>query len=156
MKIQIIEIGATKDSYMKEGVLSYKKRLAPFSKIEIITLKEVSPSKTFPIKKCIEAEGQQILKTLSEDSFIIALDEKGKTFGSVEFSDFLKSKFDVGKSITFIIGGAFGLSDDVKGRADMELSLSKMTFTHQMIRLFLLEQIYRAICIIRGKEYHIA
>ncbi len=156
MRIQIIQIGKTKDSYMEEGLREYLKRLKPFASLEITTLKEVSPSKTFPVSRCIEEEGRQILKNVSEDAYVIALDEKGKEFGSVDFAGLLKGKFDVGTRIVFVIGGAFGLLGEVKERADLILSMSKMTFTHQMVRLFLLEQIYRSVCIIRGKEYHIA
>ncbi len=156
MKIRIIQIGKNKDNYLDAGISEYLKRLKPFVNLEFMTLKEVSPSKTFPVKKCVDEEGQQILKALNNGDYLLILDEKGKEMGSVNFAKILKSKKDIGRSICIVIGGPFGLAEEVINKADMVLSMSKMTFTHQMIRLFLLEQIYRAVCIIQGKEYHIA
>ncbi len=156
MKIKIIQLGKNKDQYIADGVDEFLKRLKPFYKIDIVTLKEISPSKTFAIDRVKIEEGAQVLKNINDDEFVFALDEYGKQFTSIDFASELKSKMDVGKSIVFIIGGPFGLSDELKNRADKLISMSKMTFTHQMIRVFLLEQIYRASCIIRGKEYHIA
>jgi len=156
MKIKIIQLGKEKDSFVEDGVNVFLKRLKPYAKIEMITLKSISPSKTYTPEKCVKEEGEQILKNIDESSYRIVLDEKGKSLNSAGFSELLKSKSDTGKTITFIIGGAFGLSDEVKAKADYVFSMSELTFTHQMIRIFLLEQIYRSICIIRGKEYHIA
>ena len=156
MKIKIIQIGKNKDSYIDDAVNEYLKRLQNTFKIEIVTLKEVSASKTFSAIKCKNDEGIQILKNISENNFVIALDENGQMQSSEVFAGFIKSKWDMGQKIVFIIGGPYGLSDDVKNRADKILSLSKMTFTHQMIRIFLIEQLYRASCIFLGKEYHIA
>jgi 23S rRNA (pseudouridine1915-N3)-methyltransferase len=86
--------------------------------------------------------------------FIVVLDEKGKNFSSVEFSKFLRNQKDVGQNITFVIGGPYGLSNGVKSHANLIFSMSKLTFTHQMVRIILLEQIYRGFCIMAGKEYH--
>lgn len=154
MKIKIIQIGKTKDSYLENGEAEYLKRLGAFADIEIVTLKEISASKTFPREKCVEEEGQQILKVLGQDDFVVILDENGKQMISRDFSGFLGGKKDEGRSLTFVIGGPYGISDEVKKLADSLLSFSKMTFTHQMIRLFLLEQIYRGFAILTGKDYH--
>ncbi len=156
MRIKIIQIGKTKDEYLKNGNNEYLKRISPFFKIEIITLNDVKKSKTYPIERCKKEESFQILSSVDEGDFVICLDEKGKEKNSIEFSEIIKKNNDIGRTICFIIGGAFGIDKSILERADLVLSFSKMTFTHQMIRLFLLEQIYRAGCIIRGKEYHIA
>ncbi len=154
MKIIILQVGKAKENEVQMLCDEWIKRLSPFLRIEIKTLKETSPSKTFPIDRCIAEEGKGILDAVDKDSFVVALDEKGREMKSIEFADFLATKQDEGRTVTFIIGGAFGLSDEVKKRADILMSMSKMTFTHQMVRLFLLEQIYRGFCIIKGKEYH--
>lgn len=114
----------------------------------------MKPSKTFSIERCVEEEGEMILRSIPGDEFVVALDERGKEMSSIDFAGFLGGKLDTGQALTFVIGGAFGLSEAVKKRADLKLSFSKMTFTHQMIRIFLLEQIWRGFCIIKGKEYH--
>ncbi len=154
MKIKIIQLGKNKDAYLDDGVADFVKRLRKFCDLEIATLKDLKPSKTFSTERCVQDEGQIILKAIPVGSFVIALDEKGKEMNSVDFAGFLGEKLDEGRMLTFIIGAAFGLSDAVKRRADLKLSFSKMTFTHQMIRIFLLEQIWRGFCIIKGKEYH--
>ncbi len=145
MRIRIIEVGKTKDSYISQGVSEYLKILSPYAQVEIVDVKA---------EKTVELEAEKILKQIKEDNFVVALDENGKQFSSIEFADEMKKFKDSGQSIVFVIGGAFGLGDAVKKRANLVLSFSKMTFTHQMIRLILLEQIYRAVCIILGKEYH--
>jgi len=145
MKIQIIQIGKSKDSYIREGVDELKKRLSIFAHVEISTLDKG--------KNLIE-ESLKIQKIIPKNSFIVVLDEKGKEFGSIEFSKVLGDCRDKGMRLTFVIGGAFGLSENLKNNCNLLLSMSRMTFTHQMIRLFLLEQIYRGFCILGGKEYH--
>lgn len=158
MKIRIIQIGKTKDSYLEEGISEFTKRLSPYVKLEIVTLKEVMASKAFTKEHCKEVEGEEILRVLNGKGdnvgAIIALDEHGKEFTSVEFSQFLGKFFDRGDRINFIIGGPYGLAENVRKKANTLCAFSKMTFTHQMIRLFLLEQIYRGVSIIKGKEYH--
>jgi 23S rRNA (pseudouridine1915-N3)-methyltransferase len=164
MKIKILQIAKNKDRYIEAEMAEFLKRLRPFCVTEIITLKEVSPSKTFTIDRCIEEEGKMILKALGAEKsgllysasseFLIVLDEHGKEFSSVEFSKMLKEKNEEGINLCFVIGGPFGLSKEVKQRAGLILSMSKMTLTHQMIRLLLLEQLYRGFCIWKGKEYH--
>ncbi|MFC1615960.1 23S rRNA (pseudouridine(1915)-N(3))-methyltransferase RlmH [Patescibacteria group bacterium] len=154
INIDIIQVGKTKEKYIENSVQEYIKRLKPFARIKIITLKELSPSKSKPASQTIKQEGQKILKTIKENSFIITLDEGGNECTSKEFSKKISQITQNNKHITFIIGGAFGLDKEVKSKASLILSLSKMTFTHQMIRPFLLEQIYRAYTIIAGKAYH--
>ena len=142
---------------MREGIEEFIKRLNPYVKLEIVTLKEEMASKAFTKEHCKEMEGNEILKVLERDDevgMIVALDEHGKEFTSMEFSKFLGKFFDQGQRINFIIGGPYGLAENVRKKANLLCAFSKMTFTHQMIRLFLLEQIYRGVSIIKGKEYH--
>ena len=154
MKIKILTIGKLKENYLREAVAEFLKRLKVMATIEILELKEVSPGKTFSKERAVQQEGEQILKQTKDQQYTIALDEKGKEFSSKEFSVLLKKFKDSGQTVTFIIGGAFGLDEEVKKRANLIFSMSKMTFTHQMVRVFLLEQIYRGLSIILGKEYH--
>jgi 23S rRNA (pseudouridine1915-N3)-methyltransferase len=156
MKIKIIQVGKFKDKYLEESVNEYIKRINPYFKIELITLKDVSPSKTYPPERCKKEESYQILNAIDEGDFTISLDEHGKEMTSIDFAKDLSKLNDMGRTVSFIIGGAQGLDSSIISRSEKVLSFSKMTFTHQMIRLFLVEQIYRAGCIIRGKEYHVA
>lgn len=164
MKITIIQISKTKHRFFQEAEQEYLKRLQAFAKIEVITIKEsvanqgsASESGRLSAKT---KEGQEILKQiqtkrLPENSFIIALTEKGQSLNSVKFAEFLKQKIDFGPGhITFIIGGPFGLSDEVLKAAHYQLSFSAFTFTHEMIRVLLMEQLYRACTIMKGKTYH--
>lgn len=146
--IKIIQVGKSRDFVEQEQ--RFLKMLGQFAKVEVVVVNEQKASKTFTVERCREEEGALILKALGSDEFVIALDEKGREMNSVEFGGFLEKH----PKATFVIGGAFGLSEAVRERADAVLAFSLMTFTHQMIRLFLLEQIYRGFCIIKGKEYH--
>jgi len=154
MRIKIIQIGSTKERYTSEIVMEYLKRLRPFFKVEEITLKPVPVSKSFSMEKAILREGEQILQSIKNDDYVVALDEHGKSFSSIEFSKFIEKRRDFGTDLVFVIGGAFGLSKAVKSRSDLLFSISKMTFTHQMVRIFLMEQLYRAVSILEGKHYH--
>lgn len=155
MKIKVIQVGKTKDRYFRDAVAEFEKRVSPYANLEIMTLKEVSASKTVSKESCKEEEGRKILKALDERAFVVALDEGGKEFTSPGFAKFLSGHKDVGRTVIFVIGGTFGLTEEVRQRADLVMSMSQMTFTHQMIRPFLLEQIYRGLMIIVGKEYHV-
>lgn len=156
MKIKIIQVGKTKDKYLEEGINEYLKRLNAFYRIEIITLKDIKASKTYPPERCKKEESFQILSAISEGDAVVCLDEHGNEKTSEEFSGFISGFMDMGRTVCFIIGGAYGIDKSILARSEYKISFSKMTFTHQMIRIFLLEQLYRAGCIIRGKEYHIA
>lgn len=153
MKIKLIRVGKNKDRYIDDGEAEFLKRVSLFCDIDILDMKDSKVSKTFTVEQCIKDEEDRLLKAFGDD-YVVLLDETGTSMTSIEFSKFLSDKKDVGKSICFVIGGAFGVSDAVKTRADKMISFSKMTLTHQMIRLFLLEQIYRGFCIMNNKEYH--
>ncbi len=154
MKIKIIQVGNTKDRYLEKGIAEYLKRISPYAKMEIVELKEEKKSKTISAEICRENEGKKILKQFEERAFTIVLDEKGREMNSEKFAELLETNSDQGRTISFVIGGPFGLSEEVKKRADLVLAFSQMTFTHRMIRLILVEQIYRGLSIIAGKEYH--
>lgn len=146
MKITIVAIGKLKERFLVEGVEEYLKRLRLFSKIEI---REIVECRT------VDEEGKKILAQIPKDSFVFVLDVAGTAITSENFAEKISDLNLRGISnITFVIGGAFGLSEEVKKISDFRMSLSEMTFTHQMARLILLEQIYRAFKINRGEPYH--
>ncbi len=149
---KIICVGKIKEDYLTSGILEYKKRIEGFQKIEILELKEIN---TPDILKNIESEGQEILSKIKPDDYIITLEIEGKMLNSVELSKNLANLATYGKSkIVFVIGGSNGLSEMVKKRSNYALSFSKMTFPHQLMRLILMEQLYRALTIMNNKEYH--
>lgn len=158
MKISLICVGKIKEKYLTMGIDEYKKRLSRYCSLEIIELPdEGTPDNAgTAIEEAIKrTEGNRILKALKEDSFCIALDIQGKMLSSEELAEYMEKLFVGGKShISFIIGGSLGLSDEVLKRADYRLSFSKMTFPHQLMRLVLLEQIYRSYRIINNEPYH--
>lgn len=157
MNIKIYCIGKIKEQYLKDGIAEYLKRLLPYAKTEIV---EVMDSKVkdnpndFDITKAKNEEGDRVLKLIKND-YLIGLDLNKKEFTSEEFADFIEQKFvEGGSSISFVIGGSYGLSENLKKRCNSSISLSKMTFLHQMTRLVLLEQIYRAFKILNNETYH--
>ena len=158
MKIKLYAIGKIKESYLKVGIEEYLIRIKPYSLIEIVEVKD-EPINDNPSLKDIEKaknnEGARVLKLLKNNEYLIALDLGKKQFKSEEFADFLMKKLEEnGSSISFVIGGSYGLSDELKKRSNYSISLSDMTFLHQMTRLILLEQIYRAFKIINKEVYH--
>jgi len=158
MKIRIIAIGKIKEDYLKSGILEYQKRIKPYCDLEIIEVSD-SPVKDNPneaeIEKVKNEEGKRVLKLLKKSDFCINLDLGKEEFTSEKFSAFLMKKLEIaGSFLTFIIGGSYGLSDELKERGNASISLSKMTFLHQMTRLVLLEQIYRSFKILNNETYH--
>ena len=158
MKIRIFAIGKIKEAYLKEGINEYLTRLKPYTQIEIIELNDEpipdNPNES-EINKAKNIEGERVLKLLKPQDYLISLDLNKKQYTSLEFAKYLDNKFIIGGSnINFVIGGSYGLSDSLKKRANDSLSLSNMTFLHQMTRLLLLEQIYRAFKINRNETYH--
>lgn len=154
MKIKIFQVAKTKEKNIALLIEEFVKRLGPYAEIEMKFSKEILASRTFSVERVKEEEGVGFLKFISESDFVVALDEKGTMFSSREFALFLGKYKDLGRTVVFVIGGAFGLSAELKERADLLLSFSKMTFPHEMIRLFLVEQIYRGISIVLGRKYH--
>lgn len=158
MKIKIICVGKLKEKYLKDGILEYTKRLSRFCKIEIIEVNdEKIPDNASKSQEdiVIKNEGEKILKHIQKGEYIISLCVEGKNISSTDLADNLKSITLSGNStIAFIIGGSLGIDEKIKNMSDYKLSFSKMTFPHQLMRLILLEQIYRAFKINSNEEYH--
>lgn len=153
MKITILGIGKTNEKYLIEGIEIYTQRLKHYTNFEFTLLPDVKV--TNDSKALINKESDQFFKQIRDDDFVILCDEKGKTLTSIGLSEILARKMvESSKRVVFLIGGAFGVSDSIKKRANFTLSLSNLTFSHQMIRLFLVEQIYRAFTIIKNEKYH--
>ena len=154
MRVTLLTVGKTDIKWVSEGLEVYSSRLPhyiPFELREIPELKNVSALSKDQIKT---AEGKLILKALKDSDDLILLDERGKEFRSVEFADWLQRKFQNGRDLVFVIGGAYGISQEVYSRAGGMISLSKMTFSHQMVRTIFVEQLYRALTILKGESYH--
>ena len=158
MKIKIYAIGHLKEPYLKQGIQEYLERLKPYTQVEIIEVNDESIVQNPSVKEieiAKDKEGQKILKLLKNDEYVIGLDLVKKQPTSPEFAKYLEDKFVLGGSnISFVIGGSYGLSDELKNRCQDRIGLSNMTFLHQMTRLILLEQIYRAFKINRNEVYH--
>ncbi|MDC3309278.1 23S rRNA (pseudouridine(1915)-N(3))-methyltransferase RlmH [Crocinitomicaceae bacterium] len=155
MYIRLINIGKTTVPYLKEGELEYEKRLKHYLKFERIDLKELKSSKKQSHEILKKNEAELILKTIKPNDVVIILDEQGADYSSEDFSKWLNKKEITGlKQLIFIIGGAYGFDKSIYERANEKLSISKMTFSHQMIRLLFLEQLYRAKTILNGEKYH--
>lgn len=154
IRITLLQVGKTKERYLEEGLRDFQKKLKPYLNFEEITLKE-APYKNLPPEQAKAQEGAELLKRMKEDIYWIVLDERGKELSSRGLAGLFETQLNQSRShFGLVIGGAFGLSEEVKKRADLILRLSKMTFTHQMIRLFLAEQLYRAMTILKGEKYH--
>ena len=155
MKITLLTVGKTDKDWVKQGIDIYVSRLKhyiPFAINEIPELKNVSSLSKEQIKS---REGELILKNVKPADDVILMDEHGKEYTSVDFASLLQKKISYeGKDIVFVIGGAYGFSDEVYKRANSKISLSKMTFSHQMVRAIFTEQLYRAFTIMRGEPYH--
>ncbi|PJH93205.1 23S rRNA (pseudouridine(1915)-N(3))-methyltransferase RlmH [Bacillus sp. SN1] len=158
MNINIVTIGKLKEKYLKQGIEEYTKRLSAYAKIDIIELPDEKAPENLSdqdMKIIKDKEGERTLSKISPDAHVIALAIEGKMKTSEELADTIDKLATYGKSkVTFVIGGSLGLSDTVMKRADEKLSFSKMTFPHQLMRLILVEQIYRAFRINRGEPYH--
>lgn len=155
MKIKIIAIGKTDDKNLMSLIQTYEQRLKHYVKFELSVIPDLKNTKNLSIKQQKEKEGELILKNTQSTDHLILLDEKGKDFGSIEFSQFLQKKMNSGiKNLILVIGGPYGFSEKIYQKAAGRISLSKMTFSHQMIRLFLVEQIYRAFTILNNEPYH--
>ena len=154
MQITLIQTGKTRFSYLQEGISDYQNRLKHYINFEEITLPDIKNAKSLSFAEIKRKEGEQLLKLIDKSAFLILLDEKGKQSGSEEFAEFIRKSMNSGRDIVLVIGGAFGFSEDVYNRANDKISLSKMTFSHQLVRLIFAEQLYRAMTIIKGEPYH--
>ena len=149
--IRIITVGEIKESYLKEAIEEYKKRIQKFTKLEIIEVKEEGIVEK---EKALKLEGERIEKNIKEKDYVITLEIEGIESTSIEFSKKIENTLIMNSNITLIIGGSYGLDQTIKNRSNYKLSFSKMTFPHQLFRVILLEQIYRAFKIINNESYH--
>jgi 23S rRNA (pseudouridine1915-N3)-methyltransferase len=155
MKIALLQIGKTSDKHISDVVDLYASRIKKYSVFEVITLTDLKNTKNMSVQEQKLKEGKRIIQSLGNEDYVIFLDEKGKEFRTLEFSEWMGKIFMLPKKrIVFVIGGPWGFSDDVYNRADFKMSLSKMTFPHQLVRLLFLEQLYRMFTIIKGEPYH--
>ena len=157
MQLSIIYVGNIKDKYLADAAAEYEKRLGAYGKVQNIELREekiTDGASAAEFSAAIAREGERILAALPQKSYKIALCVEGREMSSEEYAAFLGKARETSAQITFIVGGAFGLSEDVKKLCDARISLSKMTFTHRLVRVLLLEQTYRAMNILAGGQYH--
>lgn len=155
MKILFLVIGKTDESYLDTGILKYIKRLEHYVPFEMKVIPDIKNRKTLTEEQQKKAEGDLILSNINIGDDLILLDEHGKTFSSVSFSQWIEKQMNAGsKRIIFVVGGPYGFSKEVYDKAKFKISLSEMTFSHQMIRLIFVEQLYRAFTIIKGEPYH--
>lgn len=155
MNIKLIVVGKNEQKYLKEALDIYIKRLTHYINFELVVLPDVKNAKNMSVSELKDKEAELILKHSAKADKIVLLDEKGKEFSSVEFSKYIEKQMNASlKTLAFVVGGAFGFSEKVYSQANEKLSISKMTFSHQMIRLLFVEQLYRAFTIIKGEPYH--
>ncbi|MFD1316481.1 23S rRNA (pseudouridine(1915)-N(3))-methyltransferase RlmH [Namhaeicola litoreus] len=155
MKIKLLVIGKTDSKEMQSLIEIYQDRLKHYAKFELQVIPDLKKAKNLSEIQQKEKEGELILKEIQSTDELVLLDENGKTFHSVGFSEFLQKKMNSGiKQLVFVVGGPYGFSETVYQKAKGKISLSKMTFSHQMIRLFVVEQIYRAFTILNNEPYH--
>ncbi|WP_188455454.1 23S rRNA (pseudouridine(1915)-N(3))-methyltransferase RlmH [Virgibacillus oceani] len=158
MKITIVAVGKLKEKYLKQGIQEYLKRLTAYAKVDIVEVADekapenLSEAEENEVKR---KEGRRILSTISQDTYVVTLEINGKMLTSEQLSAKMDELATYGKSkVAFVIGGSLGISEDVQKRSDLALSFSKMTFPHQLMRMVLLEQVYRGFRILRGEPYH--
>ena len=157
LSVNIICVGRLKESYLRDAVEEYSKRMKPLCKLSVIELPEErvgENSSPAEIRNTITAESDRIMNKLGRGDYVIAMCVEGRNISSEELSERLENVQLQSSTVDFIIGGSWGLSDELKARADFKLSMGKMTFPHQLCRVMLLEQIYRAFQISRGTKYH--
>ena len=154
MRITLLVVGKTTDPRLQSLIEDYQQRLKHYIPFEFVVVPDIKNAKTLSQEQLKSAEGQAILSFLTPAMDVMLLDEHGREFRSIEYADFLQKKMGSGRDLTLVIGGASGFSKEVYNRANGKISLSQMTFSHQMIRLMAIEQIYRAMTILRGEPYH--
>lgn len=154
MKTILLQVGKTVNKHFQAGINDYVERIGHYMPFEIVTIAELKNTKNLTEQQQKQQEGELILRQLQASDTVVLLDEHGREYRSIEFARWLEQKQQTSRRLIFIIGGPYGFSNDVYARANEQLSLSKMTFSHQMIRLTFTEQVYRACTIIKGEPYH--
>ena len=154
MKTVLILVGKTVNKHFIAGIDDYAGRISHYMPFEIVTIPELRNTKNLSEEQQKKAEGDLIINQIQPSDTVVLLDEHGKEFRSIEYAQWLQQKQQTARRLVFVIGGPYGFSDDVYKRANEKISLSKMTFSHQMVRLIFTEQLYRACTIIKGEPYH--
>lgn len=154
MRITLLESGKTKDPFIREGVELFRRRLVRYVPFQIETIPDLKNTRNMTMREVQEKEGQLILKRVKPGDHVILLDERGREFHSIAFAEFLNGMEGRVGQLFFVIGGPYGFSEEVYERADDRLSLSKLTFSHQLVRVIFMEQLYRAYTILKGEPYH--
>jgi 23S rRNA (pseudouridine1915-N3)-methyltransferase len=155
MNIKLIAIGKTDNKNLQSLMEEYQKRLSFYIKFELEVIPDIKNAKNLSETQQKEKEGELILSKLAPTDFLILLDENGKSLGSIDFANELQKKMNAGiKTLVYVIGGPYGFSEAIYQKAQQQISLSKMTFSHQMVRLFFIEQVYRGFTILRNEPYH--
>ena len=154
MKITLLTVGKTDVRWVREGLELYVSRLSHYVRFSLKEIPELKNVSAFTKEQIKEKEGDLILSSLAPGDFVVLLDERGRKYRSVEFAYFIRERLNRGADMVFVVGGAYGFSQKVYSRADSMMSLSDMTFSHQMVRTIFAEQLYRAFTIIRGEPYH--
>lgn len=155
MKISLLLVGRTIDKHLGSLIEEYAQRISHYMPFEITVIPDIKGSKSMPPSVIKEKEGALILQNIRSGDYVILLDERGKEFRSVEFASFLSHQFNMShRRLLFVVGGAYGFSPEVYNKSQSMISLSRMTFSHQMIRLLFTEQLYRALTILAGEPYH--
>lgn len=155
MKITVLAVGKTATGYLAEGIDHYLKRLKHYLPVELIVIPDIKGARSLTEAEQKEREGDAMLQALQPGDYVVLLDERGREYTSREFSDEISRRMNQGlKRVVYIIGGPYGFAPKIYDRADSKISLSRMTMTHEMVRLLFVEQIYRAMTILRGEPYH--
>ena len=154
MKLTLLVVGKTTDKHLEPLIDDYCRRICHYTPFEIKVIPELRNAKSLSQEQQKAQEGRLILQQTDAATLLILLDERGKQMRSVDFAQYMQQQFNAARNICFVVGGPYGFSKEVYDRADGQLSLSKMTFSHQMIRLLFTEQLYRALTILRGEPYH--
>ena len=155
MKVSLLVIGRTEESYLKEGIREYEARVKRYADFSIREIPAIRDAKSMPAAEQKKREAVLLEKHIGAGDIVVLLDEHGRETGSVQFADFLNRQFNTGrKAMVFVVGGPYGFDPSLTRRADHILSLSQMTFSHQMVRLIFTEQLYRAFTILRNESYH--
>ena len=154
MKIHLFMIGSTSDARLQSLIDEYRQRLKHYVPFELVVVPDLKNTKALSEEQIKTAEGEAILRFVTPSMDVVLLDEHGREFRSIEYAEWLQKKMGSGKDLTLVIGGPYGFSEAVYARANGKVSFSQMTFSHQMIRLMAVEQIYRGMTILRGEPYH--
>lgn len=154
MKLTLLVVGKTTDPHIIALIEEYKKRLSHYLPFDMMVIPELKNAKNLSFDQQKQQEGELIIKAVGPTAQVILLDEHGKEYRSIEFADYMQKRMSAGQDLFFVVGGPYGFSPDVYNRANGKISLSQMTFSHQMIRLIFVEQIYRAMTILRNEPYH--